>query len=161
MEIKSLTNLTTNGTVFELYSTVITTNKNYGLYSFVCNERHSMRMDLVCYDIYENTDHIDILCNINSIMNPLTVNDGDIILFVEDSDLDAIRSNQNTFNAFFDALKNANKGKEYKRDQNRSKDVTNRTQTEKDKIYIPPNIVQSQNSNLSIESGKIVLRPNF
>lgn len=161
MEIKSLTNLTKNGQVFELYTSVVINDKEYGVYTFPCTERHAMRIDLVCFDIYENTDHIDILSNINGIMNVLTISAGDEILFVEDADLDAIRSNDNVFSAFFEAIKNANNGKEYKSDKNRIKDINKRTETEKSKTYIPPNIVQSSDSNISVEEGKIVLRPNF
>lgn len=161
MDIKSLQQLTKNGQVFDLHNQVIVNNYNYGIYIFRLTDRHTMRIDLVSFDIYRNTDNIDVLCAINGIFNPLTIQDGDVLFFVEDKDINNIRSNENTLKALKDSVANANVGKDTKQDQNRVAETGNRTQTEKDKkLTVPPNIVQN-NGNIDFSEGAIILKPNF
>ena len=161
MDIQSLNSLIKNGQVYDLYTEVIINDNPYAVYTFSCTNRHNMRIDLVCYDIYNNTNHIDILCIVNGILNPLIVQENDIIYFVDDKNIDAIRSDASVIAAIVDSVKNANKGKQQKTDANRSKDVANRSNNEKDKTFIPPHIIQTQNTNISYGDGVIVLSPNF
>ena len=84
MEIKSLQQLSKNGQLYDLYNQIIVNNYSYGIYMFPLTDRHTMRIDLVCQDIYNNTDNVDILLAINGIFNHLTIQEGDIIFFVED-----------------------------------------------------------------------------
>jgi len=162
MEIHSLQNLTKNGQVYDLYSQVIVNGVNYGVYSFPCTDRHTMRIDLVCFDIYKHTDNIDILCSLNSIYNPLTIQEGDLLFWIEDKDIANVRSNENVLQALIDSVTSANAGKDTKQDTNRLNDTANRTQTEKNKkLTIPPNIVQTTNGNIDFSEGAIILKPNF
>lgn len=161
MDINSLKSLKKNGSVFELYTEVIANNNPYAVFKFPCTERHNMRMDLVCYDIYNNTSNIDVITTVNGIMQPLTVQDGDIIYFVDEKDLDSVRSDAAVIASIIDAVKGANKGKEQKTDSGRTADTANRKQTERDKSYVPPNILQSNNKNIDFGEGTIILRPNF
>lgn len=161
MEIHSLTNLTKNGQVYNLYSQVIVNGVNYGVYSFPCTDRHTMRIDLVSVDIYNNTDNIDILCALNSIYNPLTIQEGDLLFWIEDKDISNVRSNENVLQALIDSVTTANVGKDTKQDTNRLNDTINRTQTEKNKKLPPPNIVQSTDGNIDYSEGTIILKPNF
>jgi len=161
MIIKSLENLTLNGNVYDLYAEVVDTSSVVGIYSFTCTERHNMRIDLVCYDIYRNTDSIDIICIINGILNPLTIQQDDIILFVNPDDLTTVRSNATVVNNILDSIKNANKGKQQKADVNRTKDTASRSKSETAKTFIPPNIVQTSNANVEFAPGVIILKPNF
>jgi hypothetical protein len=160
MDIKSLENLTKNGKTYELATTVLGKNKNYAIYSFICEPRHNMRIDLVCEDIYNNTDSIDILMTLNGIYNPLVIQDGDEIFFIEDLDLNVVRDDTRLQDAIIEKLKGANKGKQFKTDKNRIKDLSKRTQTEKQKNYIPPNI-NSNGATVVYENGKITYKPNF
>lgn len=164
MEIKSLQNLTKDGQVYNLHAQVIVDNYSYGVYAFPLTDRHTMRIDLVCYDIYKNTDQIDILCALNGIFNSLTIQDGDTLFFIEDKDITNVRNNDNVLKALKDSVSTANVGKEQKQDQNRANDTANRTQNEKNKkatSISPPNIVQSPNGNVDFNEGAIILKPNF
>lgn len=161
MEIKSLQQLTRNGQVFDLHSQVIVNNYSYGVYAFPLTDRHTMRIDLVCYDMYNNTDNIDIICALNGIFNPLIIQDGDIIFFIEEKDINNVRNNDNIIQILKDSVASANAGKNTKQDQNRVADTANRTQTEKNKkLSLPPNIVNN-NGNIDFTEGAIILKPNF
>lgn len=159
MNIKSLNNLQKDGQAFNLYIQVLIAQKTYNVFNFICDEKHEMRIDLICMDIYQHMENIDILTNINGIINPLSIKSGDILYYVDDADAESIRSDENIFKTILDSIKSANKGKEMKQDKNRQKDVNKRNETEKAKSYIPPNIVEK--SNVDINNGKIILRPNF
>lgn len=161
MNIKSLQNLKKNGSVFELYSEVVVNNNPYAVFKFSCNVRHNMRIDLVCYDIYNNTDSIDVLCTVNGILNPFTVQDGDILYYVDEKDLDSVRSDAAVIAAIVDSVKGANKGKQQKTDSNKAADNMTRKETEKSKSYVPPNILQTNNTNIDLGEGTIILKPNF
>jgi len=161
MEINSLKNKKKNDDgIYDLYTTIISNNKEYAIFQFLLTERHNMRIDLVCLDIYENTDQIDLLCKVNDILNPLTVKQGDIILFVEPDDIEEIRSSDDIVLDVLDQIKNANNGKQHKVDKNRQNDLRNRNKKEKEK-KLPSNILDATNQNLRTEDGKIKRGPNF
>lgn len=159
MNIKSLNNLQKDGQAFNLCVQVLINGKSYSVYNFPCEDKHSMRIDLVCFDIYQSTDNIDILTNINGIINPLSIKSGDVLYYVDQDDIEDVRSDEAVFTAILNSVKSANKGKEMKQDKNRQKDVNKRNETEKAKSYVPPNIVET--SNVETNNGKIILRPNF
>lgn len=146
---------------YNLYVEVLVNNVNIKLFEFVCTKRHEMRLDLVCFDIYGNQDYIDVLSNLNVMFNVFDVKENDIILFIEQENIDNVASSQSVINNIKDQLKTANKGKSFKQDNNRQKDVAKRTQTEKNKTYIPPNILDTNNSNMQNANGVITLKPNF
>lgn len=164
MDIKSLSNLQKYNGVYDLYTQVIVNDKPYAVYSFQCSSRHDMRIDLVCFDIYNNLDNVDILCNVNSIINPLSIQNGYTIFFVDDKDIEDIRSSSDVLNAISSILNsanNANKGKEFKQDSNKVKDNNNKINIEKSKKLIPPHIKQNNTSNIDYSEGVIILRPNL
>jgi len=162
MEIKSLDQLTKNGQVFDLHSQVIVNDYSYGVYTFPLTDRHTMRIDLACFDMYNNTDNIDIICALNGIFNPLTIQDGDILFFVEEKDISNIRNNDNVLQALKDSVAGANAGKDTKQDVNRINDTANRSQIEKNKKFtLPPNIIQTPSGNVDFSEGAIILKPNF
>ena len=161
MEIQSLTNLAKNGITYDLYSEVIIDNITYGLYQFICTDRHQMRLDLVCYDIYQNQDNVDVLSVINSIINVFTVDIDDIILYVEDKNIDLVRSDASVTAALVAAVASANTGKSNQIDPTRLNDKANQKQLEKAKTLIPPNIIQQSTGNLQLQPGAIILKPNL
>lgn len=146
---------------YNLYVQVLVGNTKIGLFEFVCTKRHEMRLDLVCFDIYGKQDYIDVLSNLNTMFNVFDVKEGDIILFIEEENIGEVSTSESAIQNIKDQLKTANKGKNFKLDNNRQKDVAKRTQTEKNKSYIPPNILDSNNSNLNNNNGVITLKPNF
>lgn len=161
MEIKSLNNLPKNNGVYDLYTTVLINSNLYSVYTFTLTERHNMRIDLVCYDLYQNTDNIDILTNLNGIYNPFMIQSGMDIYFVSIDEIDDVRSNENLSNSIINLVQNANKGKSLNYDKNRQNDIKNRSTIEKNKSYIPTNILTDQNNVIQIKDNKIILKPNL
>jgi hypothetical protein len=163
MDIQSLDNLKKDSNnLYNLHHQVLINEYNYGVYVFTCTERHNMRIDLISFDIYGNKNNIDVLCAVNGIFNPLTVQNGDNIFFVEERDVNNIRSNEDVLQALVDSITNANNGKETKQDNNRLQETSNRGQIEKEKkLSIPPNIIQSSTGNVDYSEGTIILKPNF
>ncbi len=159
MEIISLNNLAFNGITYNLHVNTIINDLSIPTYSFECTEKHEMRMDLIAFDLYGNTDNIDVLCSLNSIKNIFSIKKYDNIFYVEKDDIDKLRSSDNVTNALIDSIKKANKGKEFKPSKGRDTDVNNRRDTENAKNYIPPNITKGTNFDTS--NGSITIGPNF
>jgi len=161
MEIKSLTSSKKNSEgLYNLYVNVIN-NINVVLIPFTCTNRHNMRIDLVCYDIYENINYIDMICNINGIMNVFNIKSNDIIYYIEEDDIINMISDDTVMENIRNTIINANKSKDYKLDKNRLNDVINRNTNENNKNYLPPNILPSNSSNQIIENGKIIFKSNL
>jgi hypothetical protein len=47
---------------------------------FVIREEHLCRMDLVCYEIYQDPSLVDLLCKWNNITNPFSIKVGDVLI---------------------------------------------------------------------------------
>lgn len=60
-------------------------------YPYVVGEEESMRIDLICFNIYGNFAYIDELLTINNIINPWSIKSGDIIYFLNQDDLNVLR----------------------------------------------------------------------
>jgi len=58
---------------------------------WVVQPDEEMRIDMVCYRIYGNTNYIDILLNINMIDNPLNIKSGDLIKYPSQNNIDSYR----------------------------------------------------------------------
>lgn len=161
MRIKSLEKVRKVNNLYDLYTTVISNDVEYGIYKFFCTDRHNMRIDLICLDIYENTDEIDIICKINGIINPLTVQSGDVILFIDPDNIDDVRTTDNIMLDILDQIKDANKGKELKIDKNRVKDLRNRENNERNKKLLPLHLLDANKKNVTTQNGMIKRGPNF
>lgn len=162
MEIKTLTDLKKNGNIFELQSTIYTNaNKPIGIYAFPVQDKHTMRIDLICDEIYNNMNEISLLCETNGIINPLSIKFGDIIYFVDEEDVEYVKNDNDLYNKIIENIQGANIGKQQKTDNNRLNDVNNRIKSENNKKYIPPHIKSNVNSSIEINNGVIKLKPNF
>jgi hypothetical protein len=160
MKIKSLDKLKKYNDLYDLHIDVLSQNISYAVYTFSLLSKHSCRIDLVCQDIYSTTEHIDILSTINGLLNVFSINEGDILYFIDEKDIDVVRNNDNILNDIINELKKANTGKEQKKDNNRLQDKINRQNIEKNK-KLPGNINTKDNQNIEIIDGSIILKPNF
>lgn len=146
---------------YNLYIEVLIDTTKIKLFEFPCTKRHEMRLDLVSTDVYDTNEYVDVLCNLNNLVNVFNVKEGDIILFIEQENIDNVSSSTSVIENIKDQLKTANKGKSFKIDNNRKADITKRKETEKNKAYLPPNILDSNKKNLNESNGVISLKPNF
>lgn len=162
MRIKSLESARRNADgSYNLYFTATVNGVNIPILVFPCTARHDMRLDLICYDIYDNTDNIDLLCDLNGIINTFAVKDGDEILYVEEEFIETLTSSDSYLSNIQEQLKTANKGKVYKTDTARQKDIEQRRKREKDKVYTSPTMLGAGDTNLRYENGNLILKPNF
>jgi hypothetical protein len=50
---------------------------------YIVQQDEEMRIDLICYRIYDSTEYVAFLLNFNGIENPLNVMPGDLIKYVD------------------------------------------------------------------------------
>lgn len=163
MEINSLNRLTrvnASTDLYDLFSEIFVNNNTVSIFSFQCKDRHRMRLDLVAYDIYGNTDNVDALMVINSITNPFTIDEGDVIFYTNATEIDAIRSDSQVVEAIKAGVAKGNAGKSQKSDTSRTSDKAKQKQIEKQKTIKLPHLV-SNIPNVTFEEGQIILKPNF
>lgn len=75
-----------------LYDLFITTysGRTVQLRAFFLEKKHEMRMDLVSDDIYRSPEYVGTLCQLNSILNPFSVSNGDIIFYCTRDDAESL-----------------------------------------------------------------------
>ncbi len=141
---------------------------SYRIYSVILEERHSGRPWLLCNDLYGTTDNVELLMTVNGIVNPLTIEEGTVLFYPDKDDVQHLESSQSAQSvaAALDAFaRNANLGKEQKRDQNRAADKSKERKTESQKNNVTPrmtpNMAKTQDSGLQFGDGNIILLPNF
>lgn len=84
MEINDISRLTRDTNQNNLYDLFIKTyqdNPAVPFGSYTVKEEETMRIDLVCQNIYNTTEHVDFLLNYNSIDNPLNIKGGDVLFY--------------------------------------------------------------------------------
>jgi hypothetical protein len=176
MNIESLNKLRLNDDgIYEFFVKTRTNTGKVPLFIFECTERHNLRMDLVSLDVYQTADYIDVLCNLNGILNPLMVQEGDIILYTNEDNIDDINNNGDLLEEIRAEVTKSNIGKQFKQDKARQNDLLKRRQVEADKKFIPPNILQAGESNIEItedgpdfspkdgqiQRNNIIIKPSF
>lgn len=63
---------------------------------FLIEDKHLCRPDMISYDGYGDTDHIDAVLKFNQICNPFSMNIGDLILIPTDASLTRFYKNNAT-----------------------------------------------------------------
>jgi len=106
-----------------------------------------MRIDLVCQSIYGNTNYVDILLNVNSIDNPLNIQEGTILVYPV-GNIDSLRYSDKSKNTDVQILGNSNK--QQRKDNNRKKYVENN-------LTLPPTIMNQSTQQYDISSDTIIL----
>lgn len=106
-----------------------------------------MRIDLICYRIYDNTDNIDILLNVNRIDNPLNIKNGDVLRYPSENDIYLFRVTEDEKQSVQKLL---NRNKAPKKDSNR-KDYVEKNYS------LPPTVLQTPTEPVSIVGKDIVI----
>jgi hypothetical protein len=123
------------------------------LSTYTVQRGEEMRIDLVCQNIYNNTDYIDIICNINNIDNPLNIRVGDKLFYPELDDIQQFRFSEKKSDDSLNKLSNPNKS--YKKDPNRKNYIDNNRS-------LPPTILKDRINPFNLDDpGKIVLGQGF
>jgi len=106
-----------------------------------------MRIDLVCKSIYDNTDYVDIILNVNNIDNPLNIQEGTILIYPV-GNIDSLRYSDVKKQTSAEVLSNTNK--QQRKDYNRKKYVENN-------LSLPPTILNERTQQYDISSDVIIL----
>jgi len=107
-----------------------------------------MRIDLICNNIYGNTDNIDILLNINEIFNPLNLHVGDLIMYPAIKDIPLYQVNPPSQQAVISTLLNINKA---------TKTDPNRQQYIQQNYSLPPTVLPQPVEPVKISGNNIVI----
>ena len=67
-------------------------------YSYTIQEGEEQRPDLVAMSIYNSTDYIDIILDVNNISNPLNIKEGTTIIYPAIADIIQLRYSDTTQN---------------------------------------------------------------
>ena len=110
-----------------------------------------MRIDIVCNEIYGDTQYSDFLLDLNNIDNPLNIMNNDILLYVSADQIKYFRIDESTAKTLRSTYLNANKISQP--DPNRSSYVENN-------YALPPTFLQIPSSSVQIINGQIVLGGN-
>jgi len=153
MEISNLNNLVRDIKQDDLYNLVVLTFDYTQLNSILLQQHivspeEEMRIDLICSNIYQNTNYIDQLLKLNYIDNPLNIMSGDIINYVDISFIDVFLPANNNIQETRNILLNANKS---------SKKDTNRQQYLESNYSLPPTYLSEPGESVSIEGNQIVI----
>jgi len=120
---------------------------NQNVQEYVVGEFEEMRMDLLCDNLYNDVDKVDVLCNLNDIFNPLSIKSGNIIKFVDESNIPAFRPDRENNRVMREVI--SNERKKGITDVNRSKYLEEQSQS------LPPTMTKSDYSAVKYKDGKV------
>jgi hypothetical protein len=145
-----------------LYNLFLTTynGDQVNLLAFICERRHNMRLDLVSNDIYNSTRYVGTLCQLNNILNPFSIREGDVLFYCNDIDAENLLKvpeviRQSGVNELLSKVKSdlINALKKRKKDPN-VKGIANRND-------LPPSVLPSNAPQIVIDNNKIKIAPNM
>jgi hypothetical protein len=124
---------------------------NIELNTYIVDSSFEMRIDLVCNEIYNNTEYCDFLLNLNNIDNPLNIMGNDRILYVSEDIIGLFRTDESTARELRNIYLNAAKV---------SKPDTKRLNYVENNYKLPPTFLQIPAESVRIVDGKIILGGN-
>lgn len=144
-----------------LYNLFITTynGNQVNLAIFICDRKHNMRLDLVSNDIYNTTRYVGTLCQLNNIINPFSISEGDILYYCTDSDAESLLNvaeviRQSGIGELMNQVKSdlINALKKNKKDNNK---ISSRGSD------VIPSVLPSNAPQIVIDNNKIKIAPNL
>lgn len=149
----------------DIYNLFITTYSglSVNLFVFVTERKHEMRLDIISNELYETTEYVGDLCQINNIVNPFSIRANDIIFYpnVEDlNDLSKVKESirQSGIEELISAAKSdlikALKKKKPDPNKKRFNDKRNEDQ-------LPPTVLPDNTPTTVIDNNKIKIAPNL
>lgn len=129
---------------------------------FLCSKRHQGRLDLVSYDLYQDTKWTGTLCQLNDILLEFSIRDGDIIAYlpvVDNNNLLVVSEVVATGGQAISQAKSdlINALKQKTPDKNRLSYLNNRP----NKDLLPNTVLPSSAPSIVVENNKIKISPNL
>jgi hypothetical protein len=114
---------------------------------YIVQKGEEMRIDLVCQSIYNNTNYVDIILNVNNIDNPLNIKEGTRLIYPI-NDIDSLRYSEPLTDENITPLGNSNKST--KKDVKRKDYIKNG-------LSLPPTILEEGINVFNTDGDKIIL----
>ena len=115
-------------------------------YPYTVQKGEEMRIDLVCQSIYNSTDYVDIILDVNNISNPLNIKEGTNIIYPDPSNIDSLRYTDTSTNT--SVL--ANPSKSTRVDQNRQNYI-------EQNYSLPPTVLNTPVQQVAINGNQLVI----
>ena len=150
MELYDIDNLVKNdesGDFYDLFQIFFKNNNDVNFKLYTVQRGEEMRMDLVSQSIYNDTKYVDFLCNLNRILNPLNIKIGDIMLYVDVTNIEVFRVKPVT-KTVQQAIAKSNRGTQ--QDKSRQDYIENN-------LSLPPNVLERPSEQVLIKGSVIRL----
>jgi hypothetical protein len=116
--------------------------------NYVVDQDEEMRMDLISFKIYGSVNYVDFLCNFNQIDNPLNIMQGDIIKYVELTEIVLFNNVDTNVEEVRKGLLNSNKS---------TRKDPNRKQFVEQGYSLPPNFLETPQAPVRIDGNVLVI----
>jgi hypothetical protein len=141
------------GGLYDLYTTFFVYNSRVLIYGYKVQRGESMRIDNICNKIYNNLNHQSFLLELNNIQNPLTIKEGDLILYVKENDIPLFKAPPELGAKIRDkVINNAISDRKQKIDKARQDYIRKRKEVD----ALPPNIKQSPETPITVDDSGVV-----
>jgi hypothetical protein len=152
MKAHDLSSLVRDERQQNLYDMFAATFVNTGgaLEEYVVGPEDEMRIDLICHKIYQNTNQIDLILNINGIVNPLNIMAGDVIKYPSETNLEEYKVSPAKAPSQANAMITPNRANI--KDPRRQEFVENNYQ-------LPPTMLPSPVSPIVVGRNEIFIKP--
>jgi len=138
-----------NESEYDLTQTVWTKVNSINYYLYIVDSFDEMRLDTICYKIYGTTDHVDFLCFLNDIINPLNIKEGDALMYVNSEDISQYKIDPDQTLNIRSQLINLSKIKKVDK---------NRREFNDEKSALPPTVKSSGSNPVSFDNGTVTIR---
>jgi len=152
-----------NSKLYNLYITTYNGN-NVNLNIFICEKQHEMRLDLVSNDIYGSTRYVGTLCQLNNILNPFSIREGDVLFFTTQEEAEGLLVvpeliKQSGIEELLSSVKSdlIKSLKKKKSDPNKTKFNIKRNNED----ILPPTVLPNNSPATVVENNKIRIAPNL
>jgi len=77
--------------LFDIIDPLIIWDDSLNYFPYVVSQEEAMRPDLICFNIYNNFNYIDELLTMNNILNPWSIQEGQVIFYIDEDSISAIQ----------------------------------------------------------------------
>ena len=116
--------------------------------NYVVDQDEEMRMDFISFRIYGSVNYVDFLCNFNQIDNPLNIMPGDVIKYVELTDVTSFNNVDTNVEEVRKGLLNSNKS---------TRKDPNRKQFVEQGYSLPPNFLETPQAPVRLDGNVLVI----
>lgn len=147
-DLDSLVRDTSQENLYDLFNKTYIDYQGFQPQEYVVQQDEEMRIDLICFRLYESTNYVDFLLNFNYIDNPLNIKRGDIIRYIDTANFEEFQNKETDLPAVTNDLINANKG---------TRQDPARKQFLEQGSTLPPNFREEPRPAVRIENNNLVI----